>query len=344
MLLASLCLQASLLAHPLYLEEAKPELRAAQHILLLHDGLDGLPFSQGRGHDEALALMEELHARIVKGEDFGELAKQYSSARTASSYGSLGSFPKGMLKEPFDGFLFGSELEELSPILDLPTGLHLIKRVEPYAAILQIQLDAKVAESRDLAQELRVKLDGGADFGELARAHSTDAVSAARDGKFRVFERGSNDSLLKLAAFRASMGEVVGPIETPLGLHLIQRVEPASLPPELWDDNFIRVRGILVSHLNALGVDPDINRTQSEAKDLAEEVIRRVNGGESFSEIAARFNDDPGGKDRAGNLGWVHRENPDLPHFFSSLFMAKPGTLSPAYLTPAGVVVLQRER
>jgi parvulin-like peptidyl-prolyl isomerase len=344
MLIATLCIQASLLAHPLYVQEEQPELRSAQHILLLHDDMEGQPFEQGRTREEALELMKDLRRLIEEGEDFGGLAREFSNARTSASYGSLGSFPPGMLKEPFNGFLYGAEMGELSEIFDLPSGLHLLKRVEPHAAILQIQLEGTSEENRELAASLMAQLRAGADFGDLARKHSSDTGSAARGGQYRVFERGSNDSLLKLEAFRTAQGEIGGPLESPLGLHLIKRVEPSSLPRDLWEDNFIRARGILVSHLNAVGADPDLNRTQSEAKALADEVIQRVEGGESFAEIAARFNDDPGGKERAGDLGWIHRQNPDLPIFFSGLFVAKPGTMSPAHLTSAGVVVLIREK
>ncbi|MFT7668844.1 MAG: parvulin-like peptidyl-prolyl isomerase [Planctomycetota bacterium] len=343
MLIATLCLQASLLVHPMYLEEERPETRSVQHILVLHDDLEGQPFKHGKGHDETLVLMESLLKRIDAGENFGDLAREYSAARTSASFGSLGTFPKGTLREPFDEFLFTAELGEVSQILDLPSGMHLVKRVEPWAAVLQIQLKGSGDESRVLAREIVVKLDDGADFSELVKKYSVDADSAARGGAYHVFERGSNDALVKLAAFRTPLGQVSPIVETPFGLHILKRVKPETLAPELWDDNFMRVRGILIAHLKAEFVDKSINRTQSEAKQQGDEVAKRVTAGEPFEEIAARFNDDPGGKERAGDLGWIHRQNPDLPHFFSKLFAAKSGTLSDVYLTSFGVVVLIRE-
>ena len=77
----------------------------------------------------------------------------------------------------------------------------------------------------------------------------------------------------------------------------------------------------------------------------AEEIARRVGAGEEdFAVIAARLNDDPGGKERAGDLGWIHRGNPDLPLFLTLLFNAEPGTVSRPYVTEYGIVLLQRER
>ncbi len=344
MLLAALCLQASFLSHPLYLDEAKPELRSAQNILILHDDLEGMTLPYGRDHAQALELATSLRAKLAAGADFAQMAREFSNSRTARNGGTLGSFPGGMLSEPVNSWLFEAEVGELSGVLDSPKGLHILRRIETYAGVLMIQVAGTGAESRALATEIFSKLEAGADFAELALAHSVDLDSAQRGGAYRVFERGSRDVLLKAAAFEAGLGELIGPIETPLGLHIMKRVAPESLPKELWEDNFIRIRAVVVAHLKALNVDPSLNRTQSEAKALAEEVIQRVAQGEDFAEIAARFNDDPGGKQRAGDVGWVYRYNPDLPHFLQRLFLQPPGSMLEAIKTPAGYMVVRREQ
>ncbi|MCL4159549.1 UNVERIFIED_CONTAM: hypothetical protein GTU68_017820 [Idotea baltica] len=194
----------------------------------------------------------------------------------------------------------------------------------------------------NLAASLLEEIKGGADFGELAAKHSVEPISKANGGKFRVFERGERDTLIKGLAFETPLGAVSEPLVTPLGVHILKRVDPTDFPPELWEDNFIQVSGILVSHLKALGVPEGLNRTQTEARAMVDDIVRRVKGGEDFNEIAARFNDDPGGKERRGHLGWIHRHNPDLPTFFGRLFLEKPGTLTEPALTPSGVVVLLR--
>ncbi|MCB9913830.1 MAG: peptidylprolyl isomerase [Planctomycetes bacterium] len=343
MLLAALCLQASLLSHPLFLDEEPPELRSAQHVLLLHDDLAGVGHPLGRDHAATLELAASLHAQLEQGADFADVARRFSGARTAATGGYLGSYARGVLKEPIDAWLFGAELGELSPVFDTPQGVHLVKRVETYAGARVIQLPADAA-GRALAARLLDELAQGADFAELAREHSVDPESAARGGAFKVFERGSRDMLVKAAAFQAPLGAVVGPVETPVGLFLVERVEPASLAPELWERNFIRVRAVLVTYRTALGANVDMQRTTGEAKLLADEVYERVRKGEDFAAIAGRFNDDPGGKERAGDLGWLHRYHPDLPSVFQGLFLQPPGTLLEPISTPAGYVIARRER
>jgi parvulin-like peptidyl-prolyl isomerase len=344
MLLAALCLQSSFLTHPLYLDEAKPEVRSAEHILLLHDDLEGLPLPYGRGREATLALATSLREQLEGGADFAALALAYSNSSTAQNRGVLGSYPPGMLAEPMGTWLWGAELGELSPVFDSPRGVHLLRRIETHAGVLMIQLDGSSNATRAEAADLIEQLAAGAEFSELARKHSDDLESASRGGQYKVFERGAHDVLLKAAAFSAEVGEVVGPLESPLGLHILKRVEPDSLPRELWEDNFIRARAIVVAHLKAFGVDPGISRTQTEALALAEEVLQRVERGEDFAEIAARFNDDPGGLDRRGDLGWVYRHNPDLPHFMQRLYLIEPGSFLEPIQTPAGYVVVRRER
>lgn len=345
MLTATLLLQASLLTQPLYLEPEKPELRSLQHILLLHDDMPGLPYKHGRDREQALSLMKGFVARLEADEDFGELAKMHSNASTSKAYGSLGCFAQGTLADPFDEFLFNSEMNEVSEVFDLPTGIHLLKRVEPRAAIRQIQIDGRTSENRGLAMRLLQELKDGADFVKLVEEHSTDPVSAALAGKSRVYERGSSDTLLKLAAFRTKVGEGVSLVETPIGFHLIERLDPQSFPKSLWEDNFIRVRAILVSHLLAQDAPEGLNRSAGEAKEQADEIVRRVRAGEETLEtIARRFNDDPGGKQRGGDLGWLHRQNPNLHHFYNKLFLTEPGLLDEPMMTTLGVVVLLRER
>jgi parvulin-like peptidyl-prolyl isomerase len=343
MIVAALCLQASLLAHPLYLEEQRPALRSAQHILIWHSGMEGLPSPAALDESEAMDFMEDLRRQILAGIPFDDLALENSSSRTGRHGGYLGTYPQGLLKPDYDRFLFSAELGELSPVFVNEQGVHLVRRVETHAAVLQIQLNGTDQAALDLAASLISRLEGGADFAELAREHSVDPISKASGGMYRVFERGERNLSIKGAAFDAPMNTIIGPIKSALGLHIMRRVDPAAFPREMWDDNLMRVRGILVSHLDAVGVAADIRRTQSDARALVEEVIGRVNAGEDFAEIAGRFNDDPGGQERRGDLGWIHRNNPDLPTFFGRLFLAEPGTLSRSVLTPYGVVVLVRE-
>src|SRR5690606_31450559 len=120
----------------------------------------------------------------------------------------------------------------------------------------------------------------------LARAHSQDPLSAPRGGALGIYERGPRDRLLKAAAFEARLGEVLGPLRTPLGWHLVQRVDPATLDPSLRETTLVRAQGILVSYSGAVAAPPGLHRLQEEAERFALAIHRDLAAGQSFEEAA----------------------------------------------------------
>lgn len=77
-------------------------------------------------------------------------------------------------------------------------------------------------EATKLIGELDAKVAAGADFAELARAHS-DCPSAARGGDLGSFGRGQMVGAFEEAAFGLPVGGTSGVIETQFGYHLVRR-------------------------------------------------------------------------------------------------------------------------
>ena len=59
--------------------------------------------------------------------------------------------------------------------------------------------------------------------------------------------------------------------------------------------------------------------------------------------LARAHNDDIGGKQRAGDLGWLHRNNPRSSPVLKQLYTVNPGELMGPVVTNAGYVVVRRE-
>jgi parvulin-like peptidyl-prolyl isomerase len=333
---------ASALVAPLYLDAEPPPLRSLRIIHLVHAGVPDVERGVTRTQAETLELAQHLALLVRSGESFATLAAEYSSAKNADTGGVLGSFPPGLLAQAMDAFLYSAEVGEVSEPIALENGVHLLQRIDTYAATRHILLRGVTAENREAAAALKARALEGEDFGELARAHSDDAHSAARGGLYTVFERGPMDRLLKEAAFSVAVGEIAGPIESPVGYHLIQRVPLEGHPPELFEVSQVRLWAILVSHDNTPLGGISANRSMQAAKELAAEIHGRVQAGEDMQVLARELNDDFGGRTRAGDLGWVHRGNPRMAPFLKQAFQALPGELLEPVACEAGWVVVRR--
>lgn len=79
---------------------------------------------------EAKSKLEELRARVAKGEDFGTLAILYSQDGSAKSGGELGFVGRGSLVKAFEAVAFKLKPGELSQIVETEFGFHIVQLVE----------------------------------------------------------------------------------------------------------------------------------------------------------------------------------------------------------------------
>lgn len=95
----------------------------SQHILVMTNAV--------RDEAAAQALIRELHARLVKGEDFGELAKKHSDdPGSKNSGGDLGWQPAGVFAPDFEKSLDALQPGQFSEPFKSPFGWHIAKVLE----------------------------------------------------------------------------------------------------------------------------------------------------------------------------------------------------------------------
>lgn len=82
--------------------------------------------------------------------------------------------------------------------------------------------DLTDAEALAKAQEIRKKIEGGADFAELARTESDDTTSGPMGGDLGAFGRNQMVPPFEEAAFAMKSGELSQPVKTPFGYHIIK--------------------------------------------------------------------------------------------------------------------------
>lgn len=104
---------------------AIPAQMRARHILIKLD--------QGASEQDvenARTLLADLRQRVAGGEDFAELAREYSQDGSAARGGDLGYFGPGQMVKSFEKAAFGLAAGEVSNIVQTRFGLHLIQALE----------------------------------------------------------------------------------------------------------------------------------------------------------------------------------------------------------------------
>ncbi len=140
----------------------------------------------------------------------------------------------------------------------------------------------KIDESQDLAaarskmEEIRKRLAAGQDFAELAGKYSEDPGSKDKGGDLGYFGRGHMIKEFEQAAFDAQPGQVVGPVRTSFGLHLIQVLDHRDAGTQPLSEVEGRIRSILAGQ-----------RAEAAAGDRAKQIATGL--GASSSIDAAAF-------------------------------------------------------
>lgn len=76
------------------------------------------------------ATCSELKSRIVAGEDFAEMAKQYSKCPSGRRGGDLGQFRPGQMVPEFDHVCFHEAVGEVHGPVRTQFGYHLVEVTE----------------------------------------------------------------------------------------------------------------------------------------------------------------------------------------------------------------------
>jgi parvulin-like peptidyl-prolyl isomerase len=84
------------------------------------------------------------------------------------------------------------------------------------------QKDLSEEEALAKANEVRKRLQTGADFAQVAKEESDDAGSGANGGSLGEFRHGAMVGPFDEAAGKLPLGEISEPVKTPFGYHIIQ--------------------------------------------------------------------------------------------------------------------------
>ncbi|MCB9791664.1 MAG: peptidylprolyl isomerase [Alphaproteobacteria bacterium] len=216
------------------------ERAVARHVLISYVGAKGKPLGINRSREEAQALAESVLARAQAGEDLAALAKELSDDGSARRGGFVGSAGHGAWVKPFEDAVWALEAGELSGVVETDFGFHVIRRealqevhvrhvVVQHAGVRNLRKDDPSAArspeaARARAEEALAAIEAGEPFEEVAKRFS-DGPMGKRGGDLGWFVRGDLGPAFDEAVFALEVGEHTGVVESPFGMHVIERVD-----------------------------------------------------------------------------------------------------------------------
>ncbi|WP_269807844.1 peptidylprolyl isomerase [Sideroxyarcus emersonii] len=178
---------------------------------------------------------EQALAKLRGGASFAQVAAGYSDAQDALKGGEIGWRPADRLPPLFSEALQKMKPGDVSDVLRSPSGFHIIKLLDrrtkdtpvvitqTHARHILIKTSELVSENeaKSRLQEIKQRIDKGADFAEEARLHSEDG-SAPQGGDLGWLSPGETVPEFEGPMNALKIGQVSGLVQTGFGWHLIQ--------------------------------------------------------------------------------------------------------------------------
>ncbi|MFK7846894.1 MAG: peptidylprolyl isomerase [Rhodothermales bacterium] len=218
------------------LYEKKQNMVDASHILVR--------VGRSAGPDEVTAAYNKISAlkdSVEMGMDFGEIALRNSEDPSAKgdrigAKGRLGYFVGGMMVKDFEDQAYATPVDSLSEIFRSDFGYHFmkvhdrrIKEPDVYASHIAVRFiptsSTDTLSSEERIQQIKMRLDAGEDFAEVALGSSEDLDSGSRGGqigKLTFTQQGMPEEFKKALFGLENEGDYSDIIKTDYGYHIIK--------------------------------------------------------------------------------------------------------------------------
>jgi len=169
-------------------------------------------------------LLEQAKSGVM---DFAELVKTYSENPSTDAF-----FKHGELSQKKESAIFSAKTGDIvGPIID-NDGIHIFKIVEQRQGTTEFVKSSHILLNSvagpdsikviQKAHTLLAQARSGADFAKLARENSQDYGSAIQGGELGWASKDRWVKPFADAAFKARVGDIVGPVRTQFGWHIIK--------------------------------------------------------------------------------------------------------------------------
>ena len=203
------------------------------HVLI---SLPDSPTSEVLEQTQQLAL--KLQKELQEGGDITAIAATYSDGEQGLEGGDLGWRKYSQVPSLFTDFIATMVKGDISELIRSPSGFHIIKLMDmrdgenlvvsqTHARHILIKPSEIATEAQviDRLKALKVRLENGDDFSELARGNSEDLVSAAEGGDLGWSNPGDLVPEFENEMKALALNQISEPFQTQYGWHILQVLE-----------------------------------------------------------------------------------------------------------------------
>lgn len=186
--------------------------------------------------DSTRALITSILGKIQNGLSFEDAARQYSQDVTGQTGGDLGWFGHGDMVPAFEDAAFALVPGQVSGVVRTRYGFHLIKCLEKsadkvHAAHILLSLNPTEADSAATlarADSVATAARNGGDYCQLAQKYSQDEESQKNCGELGWYPVAEMFPEFKQALADAKAGDIIGPVSTQFGWHILRVLDRRS--------------------------------------------------------------------------------------------------------------------
>ena len=266
---------------------------------------------------EYLDLYERFKLKVARARDMG-----------LDTVAALQTELEGYRKQLADNYLMDREVTDklVATLYDRQ------RRDVDFSHILLTVSSPEPADTLEVYQRANALMEGltADNFAERARENSDDAYSKARGGRIGFVSAPLPRGMYRLeeALYTAGDGEVVGPVRTPAGYHVVLRHGSRPAYGE------VEVAHVLIRR----GEDTDPAAARARAEAARKELL----AGKAMAEVAAEYSEDEKTRPQGGYIGFfgINRYNKSFEE--AAFALEKDGAVSPVVESPAGYHVIQR--
>ncbi len=205
------------------------------------------------------------------------------------------------------------------------------RKTEIRASHLMIRVDSTgEAAAGKLAQSILDSIKNGAKFEDMVLKYSQDQFSKPKLGDIFYFTGGQLPFEFEDAAYKTQKGQIYPEVvKTRFGFHIIKVTDRKPRVPK------IRASHILISYMN-----PEGEVDSAAAVLTMDSVLTELKSGKDFAEVAKKYSDDSGTKDKGGDLGFFERRMM-VQEFDEAAFNLEVGEVSNVVKTNFGLHVIK---